>query len=78
MVEIEWYDAHSLDKWDTLKKIKRMMKGVLRVQSVGYLIKETSRQVLLVQSLSSDKGGFATLAIPKNWIKKRTLLRKAK
>lgn len=71
-VEIAWQDAARTDGWRSLKAI--MDETPPTVHSLGYLVKNTSEYVTIVQSMDDSEGAADALTIPAPWVCEITLL----
>ena len=67
---VEWVDASSNSGWEKASDIV----GIHRCRSVGFLVKEDKTQVVLAACVSGDECN-ANIAIPKEWIKKRKVIK---
>lgn len=73
-VLIEWIDAASDDgSWTPMTQAG----GLVRCFSVGYVVKETKRQITLVQTICLDTMNMSgQVAIPKGCIVRRRRMKK--
>jgi hypothetical protein len=75
VVEISWFDAAARSRWDSAEEYYN--HEIAPVVTVGYLLRDDSKQVTVIQSQGADmddvNGG---IAIPKSWIVKIKVLRK--
>lgn len=68
IVEVEWEDACSEDRWGT--KEDYMKRTTLLCRSSGYLLKVTKREVTVVQNLASSGSMADSMTIPRTWVTK--------
>ena len=66
-VEIRWVDAASHGGWADLSHY-RDNKNISEIESLGYLTKNTKREIQLVQSRSKNGTVADSITIPKTWI----------
>jgi hypothetical protein len=67
IVEIQWLDAQGEDQWEYLTDID---KSAMYIRTVGFYLEETSEEIIVCRSLSSDQGLEGRFHIPKACIKK--------
>ena len=71
LYRIDWIDAHSNGGWELPKDVNIK---TLKVNSVGWLIKETPTYYVLAQNMSSSGSCSDRMHIPKKWMcRKRRL-----
>jgi hypothetical protein len=61
IVVITWVDSHSFEGWVDKDDLDR---DEVTIQSVGYLIKETTRALTITTSVSSADNYLSPLQIP--------------
>lgn len=71
---IEWYDAHSSDKWQSVVEAKMNLSEMMLVRTVGYLIRKTRWFVIIAHSLAwseewNVQSTTGVLHIPRKTIK---------
>jgi len=68
LVEIEWDDAATSQLgWESITRYQQ--EEVARARSVGYLIRDDDRQVVIVQSqIANQTGVMREIAIPKGMV----------
>jgi len=65
-VEVCWIDAEASGAWKTLSDYRR--QNLSEVESIGYLTKNTKREIQLIQSRSKNGTIADSITIPKAWI----------
>jgi len=65
-VEVCWIDAEASGGWKTLSDYRR--QNLSEVESIGYLTKNTKREIQLIQSRSKNGTIADSITIPKAWI----------
>ena len=75
LLMVDWDDTSSPEtsEWKDIEE--DTVDGVVRVRSVGYLGFRDKRQIILIQTVSEDKGFFGDLAIPMGCVTKIRRLR---
>ena len=73
LYRVDWIDAHSNGGWSLPKDIN--IKP-LKVNSVGWLIKDTKDYIVLAQNMSSSGNCADRIHIPKKWIQKKRKITK--
>jgi len=75
-LEVTWYDAaHLTGAWDDLETVlSKEGRSLIRVRSVGYVIADDKRVLILAGSVHGKRVGAVTL-IPHSSIVKRRRLR---
>lgn len=78
LVYIEWEDARSSDGWHDKDEIDEHIDKSTMVQQTGWVWKETSKYIALVNRISQhhwnndDSEAYGNIIkIPKTWIRKR-------
>ena len=75
VVEVSWFDANARGSWGTVEEY--MHHTSAPCLSVGYLLKQDNKEVILVQSVATDHDTCTdAIAIPRGWIAKIRTLRK--
>jgi hypothetical protein len=76
IVEVSWLDAcASENNWLTMEEIAD--HTIIECVTVGFMTKDTDREIQVVQSLCGDDGGEA-MSIPKGCVVSVKILREAK
>ncbi len=69
-IYIEWFDPTSVDEWQEYTEIIKM--EVHKIQSIGYLIKETDKSCFISLNLDVKReASSCSIIIPKSSITKR-------
>ena len=81
LIYIEWHDAFASGSWFTKRELEDWKKGEFIVSEVGWLIEETSKQIILAARHNQEDNGdleqWGSLQkIPKTWIRRRIDLTK--
>ena len=75
VVEISWFDANARGGWSSREDY--MMHSIAPVLTVGYLFKQTDKEVMVVGTQGADFDDVnGAIAIPLSWIVKMKVLRK--
>ncbi len=71
LVSFEWFDAAGAAGW--MSQLERNTFGLkpIKVQTVGWLIKEDKESITVCHSQSSEDHTNGYITVPKGWIKKR-------
>lgn len=69
-VMIEWEDAASEDKWQSLEQAISGLSKPWMVSSIGYLIHEAEDGVILAGSFDPEGNVCMTLKVPRGMIRK--------
>lgn len=69
-VEVEWEDAASEDKWQTMAEAVDGLERPWMVNSIGYLIHDTPEGVILAGSIDPEGNVCMALKIPRGMIRK--------
>jgi|TARA_R110002020_G_scaffold347389_1_gene561051 hypothetical protein len=73
LVLVEWSDAMDFDNgWHDLKKVQAAK--VEQVMSVGWIVTEDDKHIVLSSDFCSDCTSGRAIAIPKDWCQKITPL----
>lgn len=72
---VEWDDASSVDCWQARERAVAEDCRPYRCRTVGFLIAENEKSVLLAQSLSQNDKVQGSFQIPRTQIRKRTVLK---
>lgn len=70
MLYVEWVDASAGSSWEKISEVD----GIYDCRSLGFLIKEDNKQLVLAAAVSKDECN-ASIAIPKAWIRKRKVIK---
>ena len=65
-VEIKWVDAEASGSWKPLAAYRA--QTLCKIESIGYLTKNTKWEIQLVQSRSQNGTIADSITIPKAWI----------
>ena len=67
-MEVSWIDSNGYGRWASLGDLRN--HSVASCKSIGYLLKETKKEIILVgtQSYCNDGDGMQTLAIPRGCV----------
>ena len=70
LVEVTWDDSCGYSKWDSIKNYKDHQVALCR--TVGYLLNQNKRQLLLVftQAKANDGDANGAMAIPMGCVRK--------
>lgn len=68
-VYIEWYDAYTLDSWQSIEDAIDLGSERYLVKSTGYILKEDSHCIIISHSITHVQV-MGVLHIPKECIKK--------
>ena len=77
LMMIEWIDSHSGSGWQSMETVKNEL---LYCRSVGWLVSENDKSILIASSISGEKNGDIKLCvggdvcIPKKAIIKKIVL----
>lgn len=75
VVEVSWFDANARGAWGSASDY--MQHSIAPVLTVGYLLKQDKKEVIVVQSVGADFDDCnGAIAIPLSWIAKMKVLRK--
>ena len=67
IVQVYWNDASTRGLWDTIEYYNEHKTA--ECISVGYLLRHTKDDILLVNTMSGDKQANGAIAIPASWVK---------
>jgi hypothetical protein len=67
LVELTWVDTSCLPHWQDEGEIPELIK----CHTVGYILRDTKRDVTLAFTYSDDRGTISPMTIPKSCITKR-------
>ena len=71
LVLVRWVDSYSNDRWHFINEAKEWGAGTFEVKTVGWLIDESDKHILLAGGYSNNKSVNNLSHIPKvNIIKK--------
>lgn len=71
-IRVAWHDAKAAGGWKSINE--RTKEQPVLIHSVGYLLHEDAKKLVLAQNLA-DTGSYAdTIVIPVGWIKSRKYL----
>lgn len=73
LFKVSWWDAASSGGWDSLEYYRS--KTSLECTTVGFLTKNTRKEIQLVQTISKSGNMTDCMTIPKGWIRKVRKLR---
>ena len=70
IIEVTWVDSNGTSKWDSLENYRN--HSVAHYKTVGYLLKKTKKEVLVVfsQSPANNGDGNGAMAIPMGCVTK--------
>jgi hypothetical protein len=68
-VEIIWNDAYSKNGWKCDQDIREMAQRGIVCKSVGYLVRESKKYMVLAHGLSEDNNFQDLFSIPKGCIR---------
>lgn len=71
LVEVEWLDTACLAHWQEEGEIPELME----CRTVGYLLRDTKRDITLACTHAADHGTISPITIPKSCITKRRRLK---
>lgn len=74
IVEVLWADASVKHGWDLLPSY--LGHDTISCRSIGYLLKKSKTAIVVGMTQASDGDMNAAIAIPLEWVKKITVLRK--
>jgi hypothetical protein len=80
VIYIEWIDAHGNTSWFSNEEIEGWIKEDWYTQTVGFLIKETQKMIILAERHEPEKSANRTEQwggvhkIPKTWIRVRHII----
>ena len=69
MVEVEWVDSCVNGGWRTRQEYLEA-PGVSQCRTVGYLLRSSRQEVIVVQSLNNYGGAADSMTIPRSSVKK--------
>ena len=52
IISIEWYDAHSSDKWQSIVEAKLNMSEMMLCNTIGYEISRTKNFIVVAHTLA--------------------------
>lgn len=72
LVYVEWTDAHSSDRWDTIDNASETMTDLMHCKTVGYLLCKNADCVVIANTIAWEGESVPTtcgiLHIPKGCI----------
>jgi len=69
LVIIEWIDAQSDCAWSSIKENEQWTKEDCIIVEVGWIVKETSKYVVIGSQIGNDGEFGNRTKIPRGWIK---------
>ena len=73
IVSVRWTDAHTTDAWRSIEEALEDEPAF--VTTVGFLLEDSKKRVLVASTLSADELISSTMEIPKGMVVKITKLR---
>lgn len=70
VVTVEWFDALNDVEWRDIKALRSPTATAHAVTSVGFLIHQTKRVIVLAHGVDNDGAAESTMTIPRDWCQK--------
>lgn len=68
-VLVTWRDTTTRHSgWESVERAQTLIPS--EVKTVGFVIRDTKTELLLVQSVADDDETMGVIAIPRGWVKK--------
>ena len=73
IVQVDWNDAASIGKWEPNER----EPGLAKCTTVGFLLRRAPKHITLVGSFSNDNHHGEAISIPRAWINRIQVIRRA-
>lgn len=70
IVVVEWFDALNDVEWRDIKTLRSPTTTAHAVRSVGFLVHQTKRVIVLAHGVDNDGAAESTMTIPRDWCQK--------
>lgn len=77
LVKVEWIDAHGGGRYGW-RPLEGMTERPAPCRSVGYLLRETGEEIVVVPHLQDTDMGDGEIIIPGRWVKRIVDLKEAR